>query len=381
MRTSIGKAIPLMLAAALAGCAGGGGHGQGNDNLHYAVCRILAPLVSGGCAQYQPVSSTAAGSGGSGTSGSAQTSFAPARVAAPQPQPFTRWEEAVAPGAIADELGVFSYSYSVGTDGKLEVRTAPGNALPNDSEADVYLGNEAVKHVFSGYIGGGWQFDGRTLPNQPGLMFVSDISVPEERSSPFVDVPFFDVTNSPQPGTGRRWVGAVADPYRQGWSYQSFGVWNQLGSVVGGGSVHSSTFGAPTPASAVPATGTATFNGKLAASYVSPDGTGSLAAADVSVGVDFASRSLSFASSGTTITRDLSTATPAPDLDLSGTLTYAAGSANFSGSITNAGGTMQGTSVGRFYGPAAQELGGGFTVAAPGNATPEAFAGAYGAKR
>jgi hypothetical protein len=71
--------------------------------------------------------------------------------------------------------------------------------------------------------------------------------------------------------------------------------------------------------------------------------------------------------------------TPAPSLDLKGTLTYSAGSASFSGSIVNAAGTMQGTSGGRFYGPAAQELGG--TYALKSATTSETMVGAYGAKR
>jgi hypothetical protein len=162
-----------------------------------------------------------------------------------------------------------------------------------------------------------------------------------------------------------------------GWSYQSFGLWDSYG--VDGGSAGSRTFGAVTRASAVPTSGAASFTGKLAGLYVSPAGQGSMAAANVTLNADFSNRSLTFSSTGTQLTRNLSTATAAPNLDLRGTLAYSPATNRFTGTLTNAGGTMSGASTGRFYGPAAQELGGVFTVKAP--AGVETFTGAYGAKR
>jgi hypothetical protein len=172
-------------------------------------------------------------------------------------------------------------------------------------------------------------------------------------------------------------VALVANPNALGWSYQSFGVWNT--ASAGGGAMHASSFGAPTPASAVPTSGTATFTGKLAGLYVSPAGQGSAAAADLSVRADFRARSLAFGTSGTVLTRDLRTPVAAPGLNLSGTATYQPGSNAFAGTLRNAAGTMSGTTSGKFYGPAAQELGGAFNLRASG--TAEAFTGAYGAKR
>jgi hypothetical protein len=172
-------------------------------------------------------------------------------------------------------------------------------------------------------------------------------------------------------------VALVANPHALGWNYQSFGVWNT--ASAGGGAMHASSFGVPTPASAVPTSGTATFTGKLAGLYVSPSGQGSAAAADLSVRADFRTRSLVFGSSGTVVTRDLRAPVAAPGLNLSGTLTYQPGSNAFSGTLRNAAGTMSGTTSGKFYGPAAQELGGAFNLRASG--TSEAFTGAYGAKR
>jgi hypothetical protein len=169
----------------------------------------------------------------------------------------------------------------------------------------------------------------------------------------------------------------AANPYALEWNYQSFGVWNRQSWETG--NIGASSFGSPTPASAVPLNGTASFIGKLAGFYVSPAGLGSVAAADVKVGADFGTRTLSLASSNTRLTRDLAAATAAPTLNLSGTLTYGPASNAFSGALTNAGATMTGASKGQFYGPTAQELGGVFIVKSP--TTVETFVGAYGAKR
>jgi hypothetical protein len=169
----------------------------------------------------------------------------------------------------------------------------------------------------------------------------------------------------------------IANPYAQGWNYQSFGVWNT--QAMTGAGITSSSFGAATPASAVPSAGTASFVGKLGGIYMSPAGEASMASADVRVNADFGNRSLSFASQGTRLTQDLKGSTAAPQLNLGGTLKYSPATNTFSGTLTNAGGTMSGSSTGRYYGPAAQELGGVFTVKSAN--TAETLTGAYGGRR
>lgn len=169
----------------------------------------------------------------------------------------------------------------------------------------------------------------------------------------------------------------AANPYALGWEYQSFGIWNVEARITP--DIHAVSFGAPTPFSGIPTLGTANFTGKLGGLYVSPAGQGAVALADVSVNADFGARTLGFSSTATTLTRDLAATTPAPDLDLSGTLTYASGSGRFSGALVNAGGTLSGPSSGSFYGPAAEELGGAFRLRSASGV--ETFTGAYGAKR
>ena len=68
---------------------------------------------------------------------------------------------------------------------------------------------------------------------------------------------------------------------------------------------------------------------------------------------------------------------PAPGLDLTGTLRYAAGTNTFGGDITSANG-MSGRADGRFYGPGAEEVGGVFETRGAGT---EVYGGAFGGRR
>jgi len=157
-----------------------------------------------------------------------------------------------------------------------------------------------------------------------------------------------------------------------GHQYQSFGVWNERVDASRG---HITVWsqGQPTPAQGIPASGSATFQGKLSGIYVSAGGISGTAASDLKVSADFGARSLGFASSGTTVN-----GAAAPSLDLRGALTYAPGQGRFSGSVANASGSLRGSTSGQFYGPRAEELGGVFAAAGTG---AERLVGAYGAKR
>ena len=159
--------------------------------------------------------------------------------------------------------------------------------------------------------------------------------------------------------------------YGSGMEYHSFGVWNEHVGFRGG--IMAWSYGEISPASAVPKSGQAKFTGQVIGLYVSPTGAGSSARADLTVDANFSARTLGFASTNTMVQGAAN-----PHLNLSGTLSYAPGQANFAGTLRNASGTLSGGAKGQFYGPRAQELGGAFVVG--GNAN-ETFAGAYGAKR
>ena len=163
-----------------------------------------------------------------------------------------------------------------------------------------------------------------------------------------------------------------------GWNYQSFGVW-EPGTETGPGATGVLSYGTPTPTGAIPVSGSATYVGLLGGQYINADGVDHILTANLSANVDFASRALSLQTSGTSIVSAAASATTAPGLDLAGTAAYTAGSDVFSGALTSAGGTLSGTTTGRFYGPNAEEIGGvGALRAASG---VESLQFAFGAKK
>ena len=135
--------------------------------------------------------------------------------------------------------------------------------------------------------------------------------------------------------------------------------------------------GAPTAGTAIPGSGTATFTGYATGSYVNAAGAGTTALAELTVGANFGTRSLTFATTNTRTSPDWVTFTPNGGLNLTGTLTYAAGTNSFTGPVSSVSG-LTGNSTGQFYGPNAEELGGVFFLKGAG---VETYAGAYGAKQ
>lgn len=165
-----------------------------------------------------------------------------------------------------------------------------------------------------------------------------------------------------------------------GWNYQTFGVWAQVTTSTSFQSGAISA-GVLTPGSAVPTTGIATFTGIANGFFVQyiggvPPGTASTTTATMIANVDFLNRNIGFSTTGSMQT-PLNGAPPfsQPALDMTGTWTYAAGSNSFIGSVTTSG--MSGTASGRFYGPAAQEIGGTFSL----SGSSGVFVGGFGGKR
>ena len=175
----------------------------------------------------------------------------------------------------------------------------------------------------------------------------------------------------------------LANPINLKWDYQTFGIWETASTTDGS----SRTFGAMSvgndAGTAIPGSGTATFTGYATGSYVNAAGTGTTAFADLTVGVNFGTRILDFSTTNTQTSSNWDTSaptfTPNGGLDLTGKLTYAAGTNSFTGSVSSVGG-LTGDSTGQFYGPKAEELGGVFFLKNPAAPlSPETYAGAYGA--
>lgn len=171
------------------------------------------------------------------------------------------------------------------------------------------------------------------------------------------------------------------------WDYQNFGVW-LTGAGTLTGQLGAMTVGAETAGAAVLASGTYTFTGVSAGYYIDTAGAGHFVTSNMSAAVDFSVRSINFTTTGSAMTSNLSVAPTANNnLNLSGTLTYAAGSNQFTGSVATAGGgplnaAMNGTTTGKFYGPSAQEIGGTFSVSnGTVGAGGAAYVGGFGGKR
>lgn len=175
-----------------------------------------------------------------------------------------------------------------------------------------------------------------------------------------------------------------------GYTYQTFGVW---ATYVGATAFSENYFsaGVMTTPGTLPVVGTASYTGQAAGSLVDaatrdPADT----TATMNATVDFAARTVAFATTGTTSLSNNAAAGTLPTansgLNMSGTLSYAAGSNTFTGAVTTTNG-MSGNATGRFYGPgigaatatkvigAPPEIGGTFAVMGAGVG---AMQGAFG---
>lgn len=177
---------------------------------------------------------------------------------------------------------------------------------------------------------------------------------------------------------------AMANAETLGWDYQTFGAWSGSGSAANLALGHhgAASFGAATPDHAIPASGVATFQGQAAAAYAGQPGAAALATASVTLGVDFAARAVDFSTSAFA---DAATGAAYAGSALAGTMTYLPGRNILSGQVRTLDAPLAGTLNARFYGPAAQEIGGAFTLDGPvdpasGKVTTQMI-GAFGAKR
>lgn len=161
------------------------------------------------------------------------------------------------------------------------------------------------------------------------------------------------------------------------WSYQTYGIWMD-GYGDASGSYGAISVGDQTPFGDVPTTGFATFSGITNGIYVDASGKSFITTGAATLNADFSARSIGFSTTGTQKTEltPVATTTAAPNLDMTGTLSYASGSPNFTGAVSS--GSLSGFTDGRFYGPAANEAGGVYTLTGSGI---ESLTGAYGAKR
>jgi hypothetical protein len=167
-------------------------------------------------------------------------------------------------------------------------------------------------------------------------------------------------------------LASAAAPVHE-WNHQSFGAWIIAANGPAPQHVVVQTGGAVTEIGDVPPTGSAHYAGRSAGVLHNEAGQIFDTRSDVTADVDFGTRDVEFATSGTSLNERGSELPPinGARFDLTGTLEYEAGSNRFMGMVTTVGSEQTGTADGVFYGPAAQEIGGTFAV--------ESYIGAFGA--
>lgn len=168
----------------------------------------------------------------------------------------------------------------------------------------------------------------------------------------------------------------IANPFDFGWNYQTFGTW-LTGGGTGSGKAGNYSIGSPTTGASIPTTGTATYTGATGGRYSSAAGLDYFVSSNLSAVANYATRSVALTSTSSVVSRDLLSQSSMNALNFTGSMTYAAASNSLTGTISTTGG-LSGTAKGQFYGPNANELGGGFTASGAGL---ELFSGAFGAKK
>jgi hypothetical protein len=171
----------------------------------------------------------------------------------------------------------------------------------------------------------------------------------------------------------------AADAVVLNWNYQSYGVWatdlSPSSWVAGAVSA-----GRATPGNAVPTSGNAVFNGIASGFYFDSSGMPFATAASMKADVDFSNQRIGFSTSNTTLV-STNSGVPSPDgsgLNLSGNFSYQKGVNAFSGPVNTANSQLTGQGSGRFYGPAAEEIGGVYSLQGTGVSR---MIGGFGGKR
>ncbi|SUO94931.1 transferrin-binding protein-like solute binding protein [Suttonella ornithocola] len=187
-----------------------------------------------------------------------------------------------------------------------------------------------------------------------------------------------DDANQPRYVVGQLLNAYLRNPAAAGWSYNTFGVFEdqELTALRG---IHRGyqSIGVMPKEGEMPEVGKATYSGVSHAYYQDNQVT-----MRTVIDADFGKRELTF----NTNNAELHTfearghlVQKRDDLNLTGTGSWSKGATSFKGEVKNQGGNLSGTLEGSFYGPAAAEVGGVFGLQNENGS--EQYIGGYGAKR
>lgn len=148
------------------------------------------------------------------------------------------------------------------------------------------------------------------------------------------------------------------------YSYLTFGSWSDCTgckTTNAVGVIGAFVYGLATDPAAIPTSSTATYTGSIRGQYVDAAGVVSeRTRANLSSTADFTARTVSFATTGSITSSGTNAFVTNNGLNMTGNLSYSAGSNQFTGAVTATG--LSGTATGKFFGPAAQEIGGVFSL-------------------
>lgn len=155
------------------------------------------------------------------------------------------------------------------------------------------------------------------------------------------------------------------------WNFQTFGFWS-VDQDLSRSTAGAFSVGAVTTSVNMPVTGVATYTG-LGAGWLGVVGAEvEVFASLVTAQTDFSLRTINLSST---------TLEGSAETSFLGTLTYRSGSTSFSGSVSTLNQSMTGTASGRFYGPAAEEMGGVFWLTGQSAGQSAGMLGGFGAQR
>jgi hypothetical protein len=284
--------------------------------------------------------------------------------------PFTSWS-AIQPNSTVQATGGLStyFDYSPSGVGPLASATTAsftGSYGPIQSDGYVYLQSATISSNASGNPSVSFDKaagDTIAVATNGALAGIATVMIKADSSA----------------------VAIAAEPQALGWNYQTYGIWVSGDTAGFAGAV---SVGSPTAVTGIPSTGSANFSGNASGFYL--DSTGRdiyFTTANMTATTNFATRTISFSTSSTAISTNL-TNFVAPstygigNLNMTGTLNYAAGTNSISGAVTASGASpnsLSGTANAKFFGPTANEIGGTYGLSNAG--TSERLVGGFGGKR
>jgi len=171
-------------------------------------------------------------------------------------------------------------------------------------------------------------------------------------------------------------IGTFTNPTYYAFNYQTYGAWGPNGNATG--SSFALSDGSPSPVSSIPTVGGIAFVGASTGYFADVNKLSYVTNATMTVILSYDLQTLSFTTSNSGILGAPSgIALSYANLDLTGTLTYIAGTNYFTGTVTSTNG-MSGKINGEFYGPGINEIGGTFALYGSGVGT---MVGGFGGKR